>query len=387
MSQSRVLLTALCVCAALGLAWRSTGSGGTALAAEQTAGPRHQTGRTDGQCRQSDHRRRPAQSRAEGHQELGHAAGRAHLGHVGRHRHRPEGRPHLGLRALRRRRGRRSGRRPGRLRQQPGRSGLQVRPQHRRGARQHRQGRHGDAARHRARLPGQRLGRRLRRQQGRHQGAPGPQVQPQGREADEPRHGRQAGQRRRPVQPAQRRRHRARRQHLRLRRARRPGHDHAGERSPRASSGAPPPASASSRPTASSSSRGAQLGVTSRRVPHAARHGLRRQGPTVGRRPRQPPPRDLRPGGQVPGVALRLRPHQRPLHQGRHGLRDRLRIGSVQPRRLAQRRAHRPARRGSHHRLHSALRARGPASTRARPAKAWRWTPTATSTRPKARTR
>ena len=111
--------------------------------------PRHQTRFTDGQSRQSDHRRRPAQSRPEGHQELGHAAGRAHLGHVGRHRHRPEGRPHLGLRALRRRRGRRGGRRPGRLRQQPGRSGLQVRPQHRRGARQHRQGRHGDAARHR----------------------------------------------------------------------------------------------------------------------------------------------------------------------------------------------------------------------------------------------
>ena len=39
MSRSRVLLTALCVCAGLGLAWRSTGSGETALAAEQTAAP------------------------------------------------------------------------------------------------------------------------------------------------------------------------------------------------------------------------------------------------------------------------------------------------------------------------------------------------------------
>ena len=38
MSRSRVLLTALCVCAGLGLAWRSTGSGGTALAAGQAAG-------------------------------------------------------------------------------------------------------------------------------------------------------------------------------------------------------------------------------------------------------------------------------------------------------------------------------------------------------------
>jgi DNA-binding beta-propeller fold protein YncE len=39
MSRSRVLLTALCVCAGLGLAWRSPGSGETALAAGQTAAP------------------------------------------------------------------------------------------------------------------------------------------------------------------------------------------------------------------------------------------------------------------------------------------------------------------------------------------------------------
>ena len=39
MSRSRVLMTALCVCAGLGLAWRSTGSGETALAAEQAAAP------------------------------------------------------------------------------------------------------------------------------------------------------------------------------------------------------------------------------------------------------------------------------------------------------------------------------------------------------------
>ena len=39
MSRFRVLLTALCVCAGLGLAWRSPGSGETALAAEQTAAP------------------------------------------------------------------------------------------------------------------------------------------------------------------------------------------------------------------------------------------------------------------------------------------------------------------------------------------------------------
>ena len=102
----------------------------------------------------------------------------------------------------------------------------------------------------------QRVDCRLRRQQGGHQGTPGPQVQPEGREAPEPRHRRQAGQRRRPVQPAQRRRRRARRQHLRVRRPRRAGHDHRRRRSPRGSSAAPRRASASSRRTASSSSRG-----------------------------------------------------------------------------------------------------------------------------------
>jgi DNA-binding beta-propeller fold protein YncE len=39
MSRSRVLMTALCVCAGLGLAWRSSGAGETALAAEQSAAP------------------------------------------------------------------------------------------------------------------------------------------------------------------------------------------------------------------------------------------------------------------------------------------------------------------------------------------------------------
>ena len=97
----------------------------------------------------------------------------------------------------------------------PRRSGLQVRPPHRRGARQLRQGRHGDAARHPRGPAGQRVDCRLRGQQGRHQGPPGPQVQPEGREASEPGRRRQAGQRRRPVQPAQRRRRRTRRQHLR----------------------------------------------------------------------------------------------------------------------------------------------------------------------------
>ena len=159
---------------------------------------------------------------AEGDQELGRAARGPDVGHVGRPRRRSEGRPHLGLRALRRRHRRRRSRR---LREQPGRPGLQVRSPHRQGARQHRQGHDGDAARHPRRQGRQRLGRRLRRQQGRHQGPPGPQVQPEGREAHEHRHRRQAGQRRWPVQPAQRRRRRARRQHLRVGRPRCAGHD------------------------------------------------------------------------------------------------------------------------------------------------------------------
>ena len=155
------------------------------------------------------HRRRTAEPGPERHQELGRAACGQEVGHIGRPRHRSEGRPRLGLRALRRGHGRR---RPCRLRQQPGRSRLQVRPQVRQGAGEHRQGRHGDAARH-PRGPGrQRVGGRLRGQQGGHQGPPGAQVQPEGREADEPGHRRQARQRRRPVQPAQRRRRRTRRQ-------------------------------------------------------------------------------------------------------------------------------------------------------------------------------
>ena len=165
----------------------------------------------------------------------------------------PDRRQRLGLRALRRGNCRRRSRR---LRQHAARSHLQVRSQDRCGAREFRQGRHGDAARHRRGQAGQRVDCRFRGQQGRHQGASGPQVQPEGREAAEPRHRRQARQRRRPVQPAERRRRRPRRQHLRGRRTRRAGHDHRERRSPRASSAAPRRASASSRPTASSSSRG-----------------------------------------------------------------------------------------------------------------------------------
>ena len=57
------------------------------------------------------------------------------------------------------------------------------------------------------------------------QGPPGPQVQPEGREAHEHRRRRKTGQCRWPVQSTQRRRRRARRQHLRVGRPRCAGHD------------------------------------------------------------------------------------------------------------------------------------------------------------------
>ncbi len=81
----------------------------------------------------------------------------------------------------------------------------------------------------------------------------------------------------------------------------------------------------------------------SRRIPHAARDGVRWPGTSLGGGSRQPPARDLRSGRQVPRVALHLRPHQRHLHQGQHGVRDRLGVGPAEPRELAQRRADRSA--------------------------------------------
>ena len=61
-----------------------------------------------------------------------------------------------------------------------------------------------------------------------------------------------------------------------------------------------------------------QIGVQPRRVPHAPRADVRRQRPALGGRPRQPSAGNLRPGRQVPRVALHVRPHQRVLHQGRY---------------------------------------------------------------------
>ena len=121
------------------------------------------------------------------------------------------------------------------------------------------------------------------------------------------------------------------------------------------------------------------------RTPHALMFDA--QGPPVGGRSRQPPHRDLRPGRQVPRVALHVQPRQRVLHQGQHALRDRLGVGPAEPPELARRRAHRSARRGSRHRRSSRRSSARIASTRAPPAKASRSTPTATSTRPKDRTR
>ena len=204
MPLSRILLSALAFCAAVLLATWDTGTSVHAQAAASKARARRQ---------QSHHGRRAAEPGPERDAQLGSASRGPEVGLVGRHRHRSDGRPRLGLRALRRGRLRRG--RPGHVRHQPGRSDLQVRPADRRGAGELRQGHHGDAARHPRRQAGQRVDCRLRGQRGRHEGAPGSQVQPEGREAPEPRHRGQARQRRRPVQSAERRRGRARRQHLR----------------------------------------------------------------------------------------------------------------------------------------------------------------------------
>ena len=120
---------------------------------------------------------------------------------------------------------------------------LQVRPPHRGGAGELRRRRHGHAARHPRGCRRQRMGDRLRGEPGGDQGASGPQVQPHGRAADEPRHGGPAGKRPEPAQPADRRGHRAGRQHLRRGRTRRPGHDHRTGDSGGAASRAPPVAS------------------------------------------------------------------------------------------------------------------------------------------------
>ena len=72
-----------------------------------------------------------------------------------------------------------------------------------------------------------------------------------------------------------------------------------------------------------------------RRVPHAARADVRRQGPSLGGGSRQPPARDLRSGRQIPRVALHVRAHQRVLHQRQPALRDRLGVGSAEPPELA----------------------------------------------------
>ena len=77
------------------------------------------------------------------------------------------------------------------------------------------------------------------------------------------------------------------------------------------------------------------IGVTPRRVPHAPCADVRREGPSLGGGSRQPPARDLRPGRQVPRVALHVRAHQRVLHQRQPALRDRFGVGSAEPPELA----------------------------------------------------
>ena len=95
MSLSRILVSALGVCAAFLLTTWDTDTSVHAQAAQAK------------RRRESHHRRRAAEPGAEGHPQLGRAARGPEVGHVGRHRHRSEGRPRLGLRALRRGHGRR----------------------------------------------------------------------------------------------------------------------------------------------------------------------------------------------------------------------------------------------------------------------------------------
>ena len=166
-------------------------------------------------------------------------------------------------------------------------------------------------------------------------------------------------QRRRAIQPAERRGHRARRQHLCVRRSQRAGHD-TNRRSPKASNAATRRASASSRATASSSSRGASSACSHGefRTPHAlvfdskgrlwvADRGNHRieifdqDGKYLESRYTY---------GRISGLFIKEQP----------GLRDRLGVEPAESPELAQRRAHRSAGRGSHHRVHAAVRARGP---------------------------
>ena len=117
-----------------------------------------------------------------------------------RPRHRPNGRPCLGVRALRIGLG---GWTRGQLRQQPRGPDLQVRPQYRGDPRQLRRRNFRDAPRHLRGRRGHRLGDGLCGQRGGHQGSPGPQVQLNRRAASEPRYRRAAWEWPGSPQPAQ----------------------------------------------------------------------------------------------------------------------------------------------------------------------------------------
>ena len=75
------------------------------------------------------------------------------------------------------------------------------------------------------------------------------------------------------------------------------------------------------------------------RIPHTTRAGVRFAGASVGGGSRKSPDRDLRPERNLSRIALLVRPCQRTVYQGQHGLCDRLGVGTVQ--------RSEPARRGS----------------------------------------
>ena len=372
MSKPRTLISAFGACAVVLLTAYS--NSGTTRRYRRRRAPRRW---------QFHHRRRAAEPGAERHPQLGRAARRPEVGHERRHRHRSEGRQRLGLRTLRRGHGRRRSRR---LRQQPGRSGVQVRSPHGQGARQHRQGRDGDAARHPRGSRRQRVGRRLRREQGRHQGPPGPQVQPDGQKL------------------------------LSLGQAGKPGNADGQFNQPNDVVIGPDGSiyvsdghNGQGMTTAAAIAEGIKRGDTAR-ISKFSRDGkfIKSWG-TLGVRHGE----FRTPHAMVFDAKGRLWVADRGNHrleifdqEGKY-LESRYAYGRISGLfirnntvyaidsessplnhvELAQRRAHRSARRGSHHRVHSALRARGSRAIRARRAKASRSTRTATSTPRKGRTR
>ena len=154
MSTPRILLSAFGACAVFLLTASITASGsGTTLLAQEAA--------RIGNAITGERLPNPAPKVTRNWGQL--PAG-TEMGHVGRYRCRPDRRTHLGLRTLRRGRGRRGRRWRCQLRDERGGPDLQVQSQHWRGAGELRQGCDGDAAWHPRRPTGQRVDCGLRGQ-------------------------------------------------------------------------------------------------------------------------------------------------------------------------------------------------------------------------------